>query len=95
VILNFADVYTDPGANEIANDLFRSTVREMVDDVEVAEKLLPQDYGLGCKRQVLDRDYYPTFNRDNVTLVDLKQTPIERITPNGLTTEDAEYDLDV
>ena len=95
VILNFADVYTDPSANEIANDLFRSTVREMVDDAEVAEKLLPQDYGLGCKRQVLDRDYYPTFNRDNVTLVDLKQTPIERITPSGLTTEDAEYDLDV
>jgi cation diffusion facilitator CzcD-associated flavoprotein CzcO len=94
-ILNFTDVYTDPDANEIANDLFRSTVRKMVDDPSVAEKLLPQDYGLGCKRQVLDRDYYPTYNRDNVTLVDLKQTPIERITANGLTTVDKEYDLDV
>lgn len=94
-ILNFTDVYTDPDANEIANELFRSKVRTLVDDPTVAEKLLPQGYGLGCKRQVLDRGYYATYNRDNVTLVDLKQTPIERITSKGLTTTDKEYDLDV
>ncbi|MDG2277830.1 MAG: NAD(P)/FAD-dependent oxidoreductase, partial [Pseudomonadales bacterium] len=51
-ILNFRDVYTDPEANEIANDLFRDFVREMVDEPEVAERLMPKDYGLGCKRQV-------------------------------------------
>ena len=44
----------------------------------MANSLLPKDYGLGCKGQVLDRDYYETFNRPDVTLIDLKQTPIER-----------------
>lgn len=95
VILNFSDVYSDPEANEIANELFRTSVRKMIKDPDVAERLLPKDYGLGCKRQVLDRDYYQTFNRDNVTLVDLQDTPIDCITAEGVRTCKAEYDLDV
>ncbi len=94
-LLGFRDVYTDPEANEIANELFRDAVRELVDDAETAEALLPKDYGLGCKRQVLDRDYYATFNRDNVTLVDLRATPIEAVTPDGITTSAQRYPLDV
>ncbi len=94
-ILNFRDVYTDSEANEIANDLYRDFVREMVDDPEVAEKLLPRDYGLGCKRQVLDRDYYATFNRANVTLVDVKADPIIEVTPDGIKTEQGHFPLDV
>ena len=70
-LLAFRDVYTNVEANEIANELYRDTVRTMVRDPDTAEHLLPKTYGLGCKRQVLDRDYYDTFNRDNVTLVDL------------------------
>ena len=60
----------------------------------MANSLSPKDYGLGCKRQVLDRDYYETFNRPDVTL-NLKQTPIERISPKGIVTGDSEQELDV
>lgn len=94
-LLNFRDVYTDLEANEIANSLYREFIHYMVDDAEVAAKLAPQTYGLGCKRQVLDRDYYATFNRDNVTLVDVAADPIERITPTGVQTGLDHYELDV
>ncbi len=94
-LLSFRDVYTDSEANAIANELFCEGVKAIVKDPDTADKLCPKDYGIGCKRQVLDRDYYPTFNRDDVTLVDLQATPIEKITPQGITTEDTSYDLDV
>jgi cyclohexanone monooxygenase len=94
-LLSFRDVYTDPEANEIANELYREFVMKMVEDPEVAERLLPKDYGLGCKRQVLDRDYYHTFNRDNVDLVDVRENPIEEITATGIRTRDREVELDV
>ena len=95
VLLTFRDVYTDPQANEIANETYRDAVRTLVADPSVAERLLPKTYGLGCKRQVLDRDFYDTFNRDNVTLVDLAESPIETVTATGIRTRDAHYDLDV
>ena len=95
VLLSFADVYSDLEANEVANRLFREEIAQIVDDQNVAAGLLPNDYGLGCKRQVLDRDYYETFNRSDVSLVNLKETPLERITPNGIKTSDAEQELDV
>ncbi len=94
-LLGFRDIYTDPDANEIANDLYRETVLTMVRDPETAERLLPKTYGLGCKRQVLDRDYYDTFNRDNVTLIDLTETPIESITSRGVRTTTGHYEADV
>ncbi len=94
-LLNFRDVYTDPEANEIANALFRDAVHHMVKDPQTADALCPKDYGLGCKRQVLDRDYYDTFNRDNVTLVDVHAEPISEITPAGVRVGDTEYELDV
>ena len=93
-LLAFPDVYSDPRANEIANALYRDTVRTMVRDPETAERLLPKTYGLGCKRQVIDRDYYDTFNRDNVTLVDLVETPIETVDATGVRTSARHYDLD-
>ena len=94
-LLAFRDIYSDAGANEIANDLYRETVRRMVHDPATAERLSPKTYGLGCKRQVLDRDYYDTFNRDNVTLVDLAETPLETITETGVRTSASHHDLDV
>jgi cyclohexanone monooxygenase len=60
----------------------------------VAEALVPRGYPLGTKRLCVDTDYYATFNRENVTLVDLRKTPIEAITPRGVRTRDAEYPLD-
>jgi len=95
VLLSYRDVYSDPEANEIANELYRDFVAREVNDPETAEALMPRSYGIGCKRQVLDRDYYPTFNRDNVTLVDVRETPIEEITAAGIKTSEAEHELDV
>jgi len=95
VLLGFRDVYRDPEANEVANELYRDSVRQMVDDPQTAERLLPKSYGLGCKRQVLDRDYYATFNRDDVALVDLAETPLETITETGIETRSGHHELDV
>ncbi len=94
-LLSFRDVNTDPDANELANELYRDTVRRMIRDPQTAERLLPKTYGLGCKRQVLDRDYYESFNRDNVSLVDLIESPIDTITEHGIQTASAHHDLDV
>ncbi|MCP5180581.1 MAG: NAD(P)/FAD-dependent oxidoreductase [Pseudomonadales bacterium] len=94
-LLTFRDVYTNPEANDVANALYREGVHHLVQDPETAERLCPKDYGIGCKRQVLDRDFYATFNRDNVTLVNLRETPIESITPSGLRTSAGDHELDV
>ena len=95
VLLTFRDAYSDQQANEAANAAFRDGIREIVGDPDKAEILCPTTYGLGCKRQVLDRDYYETFNRDNVSLVDVRATPIESITERGVQTSEAEHELDV
>lgn len=94
-ILAFRDIYSDLEANEIANELFRDNIKKRVTRPEVADMLLPKDYGIGCKRQVLDRDYYDTFNRQDVTLIDASATPIEAIDATGIQTSEAHYDLDV
>jgi cyclohexanone monooxygenase len=90
----FEDVPIDPEANEIACEMYREQVRRVIDDPETAEKLMPRGYPLGCKRPVIDTDYYATFNRDNVTLVDLRRGGIERITPTGIQTEQGFFELD-
>jgi cation diffusion facilitator CzcD-associated flavoprotein CzcO len=66
-----------------------------VKDPATAELLCPTDHPYGAKRPPIDTDYYLTFNRDNVSLVDIRSAPIEAITPTGLRTKDAEYALDV
>ena len=91
----FADVQSSLEANEAAVDLYREMVRRTVADQTVAEALSPRGYPLGCKRQVVDSDYFVTFNRDNVTLVDLKREAIEAVTPAGLRTSNQEYAFDV
>ncbi|HXH82782.1 MAG TPA: NAD(P)/FAD-dependent oxidoreductase [Candidatus Tectomicrobia bacterium] len=90
----FADLLTDPEANETAAEFFRAKIRATVRDPAVAEALCPRDYPLGTKRLCVDTDYYETFNRPNVTLVDLRRSPIVAITPSGVTTRDAAYELD-
>ncbi len=95
VVRGFADVRTEPEANEIAVELYREMIRRTIDDPAVAERLCPRNYPVGCKRQVIDTDYYATFNRKDVTLVDLREGGIEAITLQGLRTENAEYAFDV
>src|SRR5439155_2065226 len=90
----FADLLTSEDANETAADFFRAKIRAIVRDPAVADTLCPRDYPLGTKRLCVDTDYYATFNRDNVTLVDLRKTPIEAITPHGVRTQAEEYVLD-
>ena len=90
----FNDLLVNPAANETAADFVRSKIREIVRDPAVAGKLAPKQYPIGAKRMCVDTDYYATFNRDNVTLVDLMETPIQAITPAGLRTSDREYALD-
>ncbi|GAA2853030.1 NAD(P)/FAD-dependent oxidoreductase [Streptosporangium fragile] len=90
----FRDLTVDREANEKAADFVRSKIREIVQDPRVAELLSPRGYPFGTKRLVLEIDYFTTFNRDNVELVDTLSTPIERVTPAGVRTSDREYELD-
>jgi cation diffusion facilitator CzcD-associated flavoprotein CzcO len=92
---NFYDVMLPGPANEEYAEFVRNKIRQRVKDPVVAEMLVPRDHMFGSKRLPCESGYYEVFNRDNVLLVDVKKAPIERITPTGLKTEDAEYQLDV
>ena len=91
----FEDLVTNPESNEKVSEYLRNRIRETVDDPDLAEKLAPTDHYYGTKRPPLHTDYYETFNRDNVSLVDVRKAPIDRITPDGIQTVDAHYDLDM
>jgi cyclohexanone monooxygenase len=93
-MLAFTDVLTSKEANEIVAEFVRSKIRETVRDPAVAEMLCPKDHPIATKRLCVDTEYYETYNRDNVTLVNIRKSPIEEITPTGLRTKDAEYELD-
>src|SRR5262249_54965595 len=90
----YADLLTNQTANDTAAEFFREKIRAIVRDPAIAEALTPRDYPLGTKRLCVDTDYYVTFNRDNITLVDLRKTPIVAITPKGVRTSDREYAVD-
>jgi len=90
----YADLLTNEAANETAAEFFRDKIRAIVRDPAVAAALTPRDYPLGTKRLCVDTDYYATFNRANVTLVDLRKTPIAAITPGGVRTSEREYAVD-
>ncbi|MDD7963724.1 flavin-containing monooxygenase [Actinomycetospora lemnae] len=90
----FNDIATDPDANAAAAAFIRSKIAEIVDDPETARKLTPTD--LYAKRPLCNEGYYEVFNRDDVTLVSIKENPIERITRSGVRTADGvEHELDV
>jgi cyclohexanone monooxygenase len=91
----YNDLIIDLNANATAANFVRARIRATVQDARVAEQLQPRDYPIGSKRLCLDTDYFATYNRANVTLVDLRATPIERITPSGLRTTAGDIPLDV
>ena len=93
--MTFDDILTDPESNERAARFVRQKVRAKVTDPEVAEKLVDIHYPIGARRLIVDIDYFETYNRANVTLVDVKAAPITEITPRGLRTSAGHYDLDV
>jgi cation diffusion facilitator CzcD-associated flavoprotein CzcO len=90
---NFRDLLTDPLVNEWASEFVKRKIRERVKDAATAAKLLP-DHPFGTKRVPLENGYYEVYNQDNVELVDLRETPIERITPKGVRTARGEHALD-
>jgi cation diffusion facilitator CzcD-associated flavoprotein CzcO len=89
----YNDLLLDADANATARAFVVAKLHEIVDDPEVAAKLTP-DQVVGCKRLCVDTGYWATFNRPDVTLVDLREAPIEAITPDGIRTSAGEHQLD-
>ena len=94
-LANFYDVMMPGEANEDYAEFVRNKIRGRVKDPVVAEKLVPKDHLFGSKRLPCESGYYEVYNQDNVLLVDVREAPIERITPKGIKTTDAEYEVDV
>jgi cyclohexanone monooxygenase len=90
----FADLMLSEEANELAAEFVRKKIRKTVRDPKVAETLCPKDHPFGAKRLCVDTDYYETYNRDNVSLVDIRADPIVEITRHGLRTGQGEYLFD-
>jgi cation diffusion facilitator CzcD-associated flavoprotein CzcO len=92
--LNWSDIFFDIEANRMAAKLYGEAVARIVRDPQTAATLVPE-HPFACKRPIIDQGYYETFNRDNVTLVDLRQGSIRDVTPTGIRTERGCYELDV
>ncbi|MFO1085128.1 MAG: NAD(P)/FAD-dependent oxidoreductase [Reyranellaceae bacterium] len=92
---NFKDLLTSRAANEEVSRFVADKIRQRVKDPKVAEMLIPKNHGFGTRRVPLETKYYECYNQPNVTLVDSKAAPIERITPTGIKTTDAEYEFDI
>jgi cyclohexanone monooxygenase len=90
----FADLIQDKQANDTAAEFVRGKIRETVKDPEVAELLAPKDYPIGTKRICVDTDYFETYNRPNVKLVDVRTTPVSEITEKGVKVGETEYEAD-
>ncbi|MBN9005139.1 MAG: NAD(P)/FAD-dependent oxidoreductase [Rhizobiales bacterium] len=90
----YNNIALDKAANDTAADFVRDKIAEIVKDPATARLLQPNDHPIGSKRICVDTEYYATFNRPNVTLVDVKSAPIEEILPNGLRTGGKVYEFD-
>ena len=91
--LVWSDVMTDIEANRAATRLYGEAIKRIVHDEQTAEDLVPH-YPLGCKRIIIDEGYFPTFNRDNVRLINLRRNPIVRVVPAGIQLEEGLLELD-
>lgn len=96
-LATFQDMFFSEEANDTFYAFWRDKTRARIDDPYVAEKLAPTDppHPFGVKRPSLEQFYFEVFNQDNVSLVDLHESPIERITPKGVQTKDGEHELDI
>jgi cyclohexanone monooxygenase len=91
----YTDLLVNKASNDTASEFVRNKIRGTVKDKRTGELLAPKDHPIGTKRLCLDTNYYETYNRDNVTLVDVRSDPIAEITSNGLRTEGGqEFELD-
>jgi cation diffusion facilitator CzcD-associated flavoprotein CzcO len=92
---NFRDILVDRKANALVSDFVARKIRQRVRDQAVAEELIPKNHGFGTRRVPLETKYYEVYNQANVRLIDINETPIERITPKGIKTTNAEYQFDI
>jgi cation diffusion facilitator CzcD-associated flavoprotein CzcO len=92
---NFRDILVDRKANALISDFIARKIRQRVKDPALAEKLIPKNHGFGTRRVPLETRYYEVYNQPNVRLIDINETPIERITPGGIKTRDAEHEFDI
>ena len=92
---NFREIFTDEAANAEFSAYIADRIRRRVNDPVVAEKLIPRDHGFGVQRVPLETNYFEAYNRPNVQLVDISETPIERITETGLRTAARDYEFDI
>ncbi len=92
---NFRDILVDPKANETISEFMAEKIRQRVSDPEIAEKLIPRNHGFGTRRVPLETGYYEVYNQDNVLLVDIRETPIQEVTAQGIRTSDADYEFDI
>jgi len=97
LLMSFSDLLVSPESNRTCSDFVADKIREIVDDPDTAEALIPDPdkYPVGGRRMVQDDRYYATYNRDNVALVNALEEPIESITAHGIQTAAHDYDLDV
>ncbi|CAF3762650.1 unnamed protein product [Rotaria sp. Silwood1] len=93
-LMSFTDLLTDKKVNDTVADFVRNKIRQVVKDPAVADSLSPSGYAIGAKRLCVDTNYYQTFNRDNVTLVDLRNGSIDEITETGIRIKDKIYEVD-
>jgi cyclohexanone monooxygenase len=94
-LANYQDMLFTREANDVCAEFLRNRIRETVKDPAVAKMLIPTGYPYGTKRQPLDTNYFETFNRPNVELVDVNETPIAEMTPIGVRTSAKEYEFDI
>jgi cation diffusion facilitator CzcD-associated flavoprotein CzcO len=92
---NFRDMLTSREANAAISAFVARKIRERVKDPKVAEKLIPKDHGFGTRRVPMETRYYEVYNQPNVELVDIKETPIARITEKGIKTTEREFEFDM
>ena len=92
---NFREIFTDEKANAEFSEYIADRIRRRVKDPVVAEKLIPRDHGFGVQRVPMETRYFEVYNRDNVHLVDLSETPIVEVTETGLRTTERDYEFDI
>ncbi|OWY60537.1 cyclohexanone monooxygenase, partial [cyanobacterium TDX16] len=92
---NFREIFTNEEANAEFSEYIADRIRRRVKDPVVAEKLIPRDHGFGVQRVPMETHYFEAYNRPNVHLVDISETPIVRVTETGLRTTERDYDFDI
>jgi len=94
-LANFREIFIDEAANAEFSEYIAERIRRRVKDPAVADKLIPKDHGFGIQRVPLETNYFEAYNRPNVKLIDLQETPLTRVTEKGLRTTERDYEFDI